>query len=362
MAIKPLNVIIVGTGILGSSIAYHLARLNVRVTVIEKSRHPATEITEKSFAWIVDNYDEHKTSLNIRSSAIADWHRIEKEFNGQLKIDWQGSLMWLGNNSKTKEYGRELINMDHKIRILEQKEISLLEPNLKIVPDNAIFAPNEGSINPVSTSELFLEAAREAGANIQMNNEFISFITTDSKITGVNTKNGIIHSQLVVLAAGAETINLCKQIGVTLPVCISPSILMKISTDHRFVKRIVSNPSMEVRAASENLLLAAEDYIDESIENCPQAIAIRTIKSIKEHWFGAHQIELEEVLVGRRPLSQDGKPIIGHINDVNGLYVSVIHPGVTMAPIAGRLIAGEIVCGQDTMALNAYRPGRSINY
>ena len=115
---------------------------------------------------------------------------------------------------------------------------------------------------------------------------------------------------------------------------------------------------MEVRAALNTLILAAEDYIDESIENNPQTIAQRTLKEIKKHWQGGEQLNLANVMVGRRPIPQDGLPIIGRITHIAGLYLSIMHSGVTLAAIAGRLAAAEILSDKDDSLLSSYRPKR----
>lgn len=135
---------------------------------------------------------------------------------------------------------------------------------------------------------------------------------------------------------------------------------MRFHTKHRFARRIVSNPLMEMRAASDSLLLAAADYIDESEEQGPQAIAVRTLDAIKEHWHGAEQTRLIDVRVGERPMPQDGLPVTGAAPGISGLYLSVMHSGVTLAALAGRLAASEILNEQEESSLAAYRPSRFV--
>lgn len=180
----------------------------------------------------------------------------------------------------------------------------------------------------------------------------MSFITNGSRIAGVVTANGNLTADIVVLTAGANTATLCQPLDLTLPINVSPAILISFHNNHRFVNRIVSNPFMEVRAASNTLTLAAEDYIDESIENNPLVIAQRTLEKIKNHWQGTEQIKLANVMVGRRPIPQDGLPIIGRASHIEGLYLSVMHAGVTLAAIAGRLAAAEILSAQDNILLS----------
>lgn len=338
MISKHPNIIVVGAGIVGASLTYHLVRQNARVTLIDKATRPANDATEKSFAWINVAHGVSETYLNLRQQAIADWHRVEDEFKGQLKIDWSGALSWLDNTTETERIARELINFGYQVRLVDGQEIRLLEPNLKNVPVQAMFAKNEGAIDPTLTTELFIKAAREAGADIQLGNEVLSFMTNGSRIAGAVTANGNITADIVVLAAGANTAALCQPLGLMLPINVSPAVLMSFHNNHRFVNRIVSNPFMEVRTASNTWVLAAEDYIDESIENNPQAIVERTLKKIKKHWEGAEQIKLTDIMVGRRPIPQDGLPVIGRTTRIEGLYLSVMHAGVTLAAIQAGLL------------------------
>ena len=326
--------------------------------MIDKATRSAGESTEKSFAWIVAGYNEADPYLRLRQQAISDWHRVEDELNGQLRIDWPGALTWLGSTMETENLMRKLKNYDSNVRLVEQQEIRFLEPNLKTVPALAMFAEDEGAINPALTANLLIKAAREAGAKVQLDNEVSSFITDESRIVGVVTKNGHAKADMVVLATGANTATVCQPLNIKLPIDPSPAILMEFHNSHRFVNRIVSNPFMEIRAASELLTLAAEDYIDDSIQNNPHSLAQQTIERIKTHWQGVEQIRLAKIMVGNRPMPKDGLPVIGRTTDIDGLYFCVMHSGITLAAIAGRLAAAEILTCQDDTLLSSYRPQR----
>jgi len=358
MIAKHPHIIIVGAGIVGASLAYHLARQNARVTLINKASKPANEATGQSFGWIIAGHDAPEAYFNLRQQAITDWHRVENEFNGQLKVNWSGALTWYDKMLEMERIVHDLINFDYKARLVDKQEIRHLEPNLKNVPDQAMFVENEGAIDPTRTTVLFVKAARDASANIQMGNEVLSFMTNGSRITGVVTVNGSLTADIFVLAAGVRTTTLCQPLDLTLPISSSPAILMRFHTNHQFVNRIVSNPFMEIRAASDTLILAAEDYIDESIENNPHAIAQRTLEKVKKHWLGADQTKIANVMVGRRPIPHDGLPIIGRTTKIDGLYLLVMHAGVTLAAIVGRLAATEILSDQDNVSLSSYQPKR----
>ncbi len=352
------HIVIVGAGIVGASLAYHLASQHARVTLIDKAMKPASDTTEKSFAWINVAHDVPEAYLHLRQQAISDWHRVENELKGQLKVDWSGALTWYESAAQTERIAHKLSHSGCSVRLVNHQEIRLLEPNLKDVPTQAMLAKDEGAIDPIPATEVFIKAARERGADIQLGNEVLSFMTHGTRVTGVVTANGKLSGDTVVLTAGTHTVSLCQSLGITLPVNTSPAILINFYNQRRFVNRIVSNPYMEIRAASNTLILGVEDYIDETTENNPYAIAQRTTEKIKKYWQGAEQIKLANVRVGKRPIPQDGLPIIGRTTPIGGLYVSVMHAGVTLAAIAGRLAAAEILTEQDDSLLSCYRPER----
>ncbi|RDC63552.1 NAD(P)/FAD-dependent oxidoreductase [Adhaeribacter pallidiroseus] len=264
MTSKHPHIIIIGAGIVGASLTYHLAKQNARVTLLDKAAKPANEATEKSFAWIVAGYDATQMYMSLRQQAISDWHRVEDELNRRLKIDWTGALTWLESNEKTEEWMCKLKHSDSKVRLVEEQELRLLEPNLKTVPSLAMFAEDEGAINPNLTTNLFIKAAQEWGAKVLLDAEVLSLLINKSAIEGVATNKGTIIADVVVLATGVNTVSLCHPLHLKLPIDVSPAILMELHNPDRFVNHIVSNPFMEIRAASDTLTLAAENYIDES--------------------------------------------------------------------------------------------------
>lgn len=117
---------------------------------------------------------------------------------------------------------------------------------------------------------------------------------------------------------------------------------------------------MEVRHAADGTLLAAEDYLDDTLDNPPMAIARRTAQAIQNELQGVVSIEPELACVGLRPMPADGIPIIGYLPQVGGVYVCAMHPGVMLAAVVGRLASEEIIDGKVSSALAPCRPDRFV--
>lgn len=161
-----------------------------------------------------------------------------------------------------------------------------------------------------------------------------------------------------MLAAGTGINQLTELLNLPLPIAASPAIFIRYASQPDLVHTLISNPEMEVQQGTDGRLLAAEDYLDDALENQPAAIALRTAQAIRNQLHGVTSIELESACVGLRPMPVDGTPIIGYLPDIGGVYVCAMHPGVTLAAIVGRLASEEIIDGTASPALAPCRPGR----
>jgi glycine/D-amino acid oxidase-like deaminating enzyme len=346
--------IVVGAGIVGASIAYHLARRGAPVILVDKGQ-PAGAVTRKAFAWINVSHGIPEPYSQLRHLAIQEYRRLEKELDHALRVDWCGALTWNRDLAETERMGREHAAWGYDVRLIERDEIAALEPNLVEPPNCAAFAASEGAVEPVAATAALVDGARRAGAEVRLATEVIALASNGHKITGVRTREGTLSADLVVLAAGTEARLLCGPLGLELPVASSPALLLRFRTTGRLVNTIVSSPDMEVRQASDRFLLAAEDYIDESPDNGPDAIAGRALATVKNRLRGGGDIELESVSVGMRPIPADGCPVVGLSSKVDRLYVAVMHAGVTLAPAIGRLAAMEILDGVAVKLLESCR-------
>jgi glycine/D-amino acid oxidase-like deaminating enzyme len=139
-----------------------------------------------------------------------------------------------------------------------------------------------------------------------------------------------------------------------------PSPVCRYKSQPNLVHTLISSPEMEVRQSSNDALLAAEDYLDDAMENQPAAIALRTAKTIQNELQGLVSIDLERACVGLRPMPADGIPIIGYLPKVGGVYVCAMHPGITLAAAVGRLVSEEIIDDRASSALCPCRPDRFL--
>ncbi len=350
-AAKP-EIIVVGAGIVGAAIAYNLARRGAAVTLLDKER-PGAGVTSKAFAWINVSHDIPEPYSQLRHLAIEEYRRLEHDLAQPLRVDWCGALTWRQDAGDTQRFAQEHAAWGYDVRLVERDEIARLEPNLIELPVCAAYAANEGALDPLAATETLVQEARRAGAELRPATEVVALTSRDDRITGVRTAQETLAADWVVLAAGTGAGAFCEPFGLRLPVETSPAVLVRFQTAGRLANGIISCPEFEIRQASESCLLAAEDYIDESDENGPDAVARRALSILKDNVHGGDGVTLKDVTVGLRPIPNDGLPIVGICSGIEGLYVAVMHAGITLAPAIGRFAATEILdaVSQDALRL-----------
>ncbi|MFO2463034.1 FAD-binding oxidoreductase [Pseudomonas sp. 15FMM2] len=350
------QVVVIGAGIVGASLAYHLACKGASVTLIE-AQDIACGVTAASFAWLNTFHRGGDPIALLRNAAIDEYRRLEAELPA-LKVRWTGALTYgvnmdAGLQSNDNQVSATRIS---GARILD------IEPNLKNPPQHAFFQAEEGSLDAVQVTHALVAGAQARGAKVFTHTPVLGFAVQGAQVTGVETQRGIIDADVVVLAAGTGITRLTDLLGVSLPIEASPAIFIRYKSQPNLVQTIISNPEMEVRQDSDGTLLAAEDYVDDALENQPAAIALRAARAIQNELHGVVSIEPELSCIGLRPFPVDGIPIIGYLPKVGGVYVCAMHPGVILAAIVGRLASEEIIDARNSPALGPCRPDRFFQF
>ncbi len=120
---KPPQVLVIGAGIIGASVAWHLARAGTRVTVIDASE-PGGIATRNSWAWINASWGNPEPYFRLRARAMADWHRLEREVP-DLHVAWVGSLLWEIPPERLKSFQAEHSAWGYAVRVVERAERGL---------------------------------------------------------------------------------------------------------------------------------------------------------------------------------------------------------------------------------------------
>ncbi len=370
-----LSVVVVGGGIIGASIAYHLSRRGSSVTVIEE-HSPGSGASSRSFAWInatakspLDYHDLSRRSLEM-------WDRFASQLGGDVGLRWGGRFEWAATPEAAEELYlqvKQLQGWGYPCRMVNEAEMLQLEPGLSLGPVTAaMYTEVDGQVDPLKVIDACLQRATQWGLKVHQETPATGLAlaesaTGDVRVAGVQTEMGNLPCDVVVLAAGVGNTRLAAMAAINLTQPVSPGITIKTDPRPPMLRTvpILSSPQLEdgrqgvsIRQSTDGVVTVTERKdeslrLDNSQEHADDLLARAT------HFLpalaGAKAIPLD---VGYRPMPRDGLPVLGFSQAASNVYVALTHSGVTLAPLVGELAALEIVEGATVEMLSAYRPDR----
>ncbi|MEV7192201.1 FAD-binding oxidoreductase [Streptomyces sp. NPDC093510] len=340
-------VVVVGAGIVGSSVAYHLARRGVPVTLLEQGPAPATGATGSSFAWIGSSGRHWPGGAqDLREYVLADYRRLENELP-HVTVRRTGSLSWADTPAQGSRPG------PGQFRV-ERSDIAALEPNLRHPPDQAVHTPSDAGVDPTALTHALVAAAAAHGATVLHNTAVTSLQMTNGRAQGVRTSTGLHAAATVVLTAGTDVPKLCEPLTADLAIAASPATLAWVTAPPGLVRTIVARPDFEVREVRDGDLLMVVPHGEGTAAALEQA-AQNALHHLKAAFQGSEQCRLLGYRTGQRPMPAHG-PVIGYATHDRSVYVAVMHSAISLAPTAGRLVAEELLTGRPTPELRHCRP------
>ena len=118
--------------------------------------------------------------------------------------------------------------------------------------------------------------------------------------------------------------------------------MVRLRTQPGLVRHIVANDSIEVRQLPDGTLLMPLDYCGQTTQGDLDDTAEEARTELLRTFDAPASVHVVSATIGWRPMSDDGEPIIGPMPGKPGLYVAVVHPGITLAATVGRLVAQEL--------------------
>jgi glycine/D-amino acid oxidase-like deaminating enzyme len=373
---SPDQVVIVGGGILGASLAYHLSRRGAEITLLEKEA-PAAGATSRSFAWINADFSKQPFDYHILNKlGVWAYRLLEQQLLG-LPVEWGGCLQWYVDEARAEQFARQLRQLEewgYDVRAVSEAEFHSLEPDFrpgKILA--ASFAEQEGFANPTALTEVFLKEARKAGAAVIYPCEVTGLELQAGRIRSVKTTKGEFPAGVLILAAGVGTPALAAMAGVHVPLIPAPGLLVHTKPMPALAHRVLIGPDAHFKQYREGGMVIGDDFrppkdaVHETLNQHPldfpddaarELHEQRILKQAAAYLPAAEKAPVEKVTLGWRPMPKDGFPILGPAGNCPNLYIAVTHSGVTLASILGELVTQEILDRVSVRMLEPYRLSR----
>ena len=375
------EVVIIGAGIVGSSIAYHLTEAGVKgVLVLERETRQGLGSTGKSMGGVRAQF---ATDVNIRMSlySIPFLNRFEEATGHPSGYKPHGYLFMATNeahmNYLRDNYARQKALGLKGIQWLTADDIRKVLPQLR---SNDIiggtFCPTDGFVDPNSVMTGFMARAAERGATLQRGTEVIGIEVEHGAVTGVRTTNGSVATRTVVNAAGPWAAGVARMAGAELPV--EPLRRMLVPTEpfpglpEHLPMMIDMSTGWHFRQEGVGLLMSWPDPEQKPgfrTDFDPAFIEkILTFAADRVPCFANVAVNPRRCWAGMYEVSPDHHSILGPAPEVRGLFFAngFSGHGVMHSPATGRILSDLILHGRteiidaEILSVRRFAEGRAI--
>jgi len=367
--------LIIGGGIIGCSIAYHLAKSGEKdVVLLEKAA--LTEGATWHAAGLVGQLRSSRNTTRMLKRSVAMYDALEAETG--MAFDWKkvGSLRLAATKERMLEAQRLATmarSFDLDMQIITPDEAKALFPYIATTGlEGAAFVPSDGHVDPASLCQAIAAGARKHGAQIRQGVKVTDFEIVNRRITRVMTSEGDYEAGNVILAAGMWSRELAVKLGITVPACAvehqyivteplpNPELVKSLPT-LRDPERLVyykpdaggrlviggyeegTLPFGDTGIPGEFIRQLLPDNLDRFAPLAEMAGQVTPV---------VNEVGIRQVINGPIPYSADGDFVMGWAPELDNLMLSTgFLYGIAAGGGAGEMIAEWIVDGRPSLDL-----------
>lgn len=335
-----MRVGVIGGGILGASVAWHLRRLGATVTVYDRGGSSATA---GSFAWINASWANDPVYRALRLDSMARWPALASALP-DVGFKACGGLLWDLDEAALRAFAAEVGDYG---RLVDCTEAAALEPALQDPPALAFHAPGEAMV------EAPLAAAALAGSVVPGE----AILDAVQGRPGVRRGDTVEGFDAVVVAAGVASDSVLAPSGVRLAMTAPSGMLARSRPAARVLNGLVMMPDMHLRQDARGRVVIGEDYAGSDPGEGAAALAQALVAEAGRRLGVA--LAFDRLTRAGRPTPGDGRPAVGAL-PLPGVYLALSHSGVTLAPSIGAMLAREVVTGERDPLIAPYAPERLV--
>jgi sarcosine oxidase subunit beta len=349
------EVVVVGGGAEGCSIAYHLAMEGVRVTLVERWEIGAAASGASAGGVRQQGRDLREFPLAFR--AIERWRTLETELAADLGYRRGGHLTTIEDIADLPALADSIAAQAAtglEIRLVQGDELRSIVPGIGSTVIAGAYTPNDGHANPGATTRAFAAAAARRGARPVTGRRVTGIAVEAGRVHGVETDAGSIAADVVVLAAGAWSAGLAAPLEIALP--LTPQGFQAMTTTPApaqltpvmgSVRRMIS-----LKQLPDGRYLLGGGWPGAFDLSAPRG------QSIPENQQGNREaaigilpavaaVEIAEAWLGIEAVAADEVPIIGPVAGIDGLVVAAGFSGhgFALSPVVGERVATLITSG-----------------
>ena len=365
------DVVVIGAGVVGCSVAYYLAREGVSVTLLEREAigSGASAHATGSLSLLGAEFSPG-ASFEMARASYSEFQQVVPELEAASGMD----LLYQRRPSLRLALDDEEADLIKSLMVWQQPHVSMhwigaqevraIEPRLSPSIIGAVYEDESAQLDSYRLNLALARGAELKGADL-LYREVIGLVTSGTTVTGVRTAAGDIHCAAVVVAAGTWSRVFTPWLGFPVPVRPMKGERLLLNYPGEPLPVLISSPkrghmisrtdgftsvgSTGGRDYDQKELFWSEEFDRQPTETARLELLRRALDVFPD----LGRAELVQQLAGSRPLSPDSKPIIGPVPGWKGVLLATGHTtkGIHLGPITGRIIT-DYVCRGATQAVS----------
>ena len=362
------DTIILGAGMAGLSIARELAKLKLRVLLLEVEEKGGK--TSRAAAGILDPYTEttEETPLfRLGLKALELYPTFLEELGEKVpsQIEYEKlGILYLAVRPEDEEFLKDRYEWQRKrglpVERVSSEKIKKMEPAVSSRVESGIFYPEIPKLSAEKLTDALLNSSRSTGVEIRTGLKKVSILLEKGKVGGVQVEGKAIESPVVVLASGCWA-GLHENLGIEIKISSVRGQILILKSNGSFRPTHILHTirwAYIVPWPGNRLLIGSTLESNVGFENRVTSVGQKDIlERVSEIYEDIKTLPMETSWAGLRPYVDGGVPLIGP-SRIKGLILALgyYRSGILISPLVGKLLGEGIVAGEFSPLLEPFHP------
>ena len=377
---KSAEVVIIGGGVIGSSIAYHLASRHISVLLFEEHA-PAAGSSGGCDGAVLLQSKKHGLHLQMAIASINRFAELSENLPVPIEFERYGSMIVIEHEAELEPM-RSFVSQQRKhgvdVSFLDVDDARELVPDLSEGIVGATFSPSDGKINPIRLNLAFIQGAKQRGAQVMVGETVENIKVKDGEVCGISTSRGAYSCKILVNAAGVLAPKVGRMVDIDVPIkprrgqilvtqaveplarcCMLSAGYIAAKFNPEIAHQSGHGVSIDQTAKGNILIGSTREFVGYNRQTTfagMAKIARRACQFIPR--LGT--LDVIRSFAGLRPYTPDGLPILGNVEALKGFIMAAGHEGdgIALSPITGELIAQLIADEEPSISLEPFHLSR----
>ena len=345
------EIAILGAGVVGNTIAFHLAERGADVVVTDRN-FPLSGTSGSTQAWV---WVHTKTPASYAqfSELSAELYPTLVRRIGDVEYYRTGGLAPIFNEAGLEHAARFVERYREQgldVQLLDREEVLAREPRLSPRVLGATYSPIDGNVNPLRLVDAYRRAAAKHGARFVFHNPVRS-IERGAGVFVLQGDRAEIRARRLVLAGGPWSREVGAMVEVDVPVDPLRGQILITEPLPPMLKLTLSG--LRQTANGEMLIGYSKENAGFDRRTTPEVLALTAAMALR-YLPALAGARLMRAFAGIRAMPEDELPILGAVPGRPGLYVAAMHSGITLSPLVGTLMAELLLDGETSADIAPY--------